>query len=916
MEFGIATTLLYFTGIVLVLLGGMFGSAINQLMGVRVQRPRIQIKDQQDLPAHLQQLYQDAIAKLSELGFEEHHCQLSRDIISHEYSDKWTVVMLNRRSRIFAEISPASSFLDLPGYETDFWSIAKDGTALITLNGRGHTLLCNIPGAQLHDPLAISLTEQFEAHLEQQKVAFEDKPVVLLSASGYVKLQQKLLDAYFLNLMKQGGLVSTGQNEFRLTFSSAIKIVPRFIKGDRKVQKLLRQKLARGRKHPNDKDKDEAAHPATVQSGVPDADGYDVESEVQAYLRLSSARERNPAGLASKLIMFAVTLVLSYFAFGLAFSFNSVFILLGVILFHELGHIAAMYAFKYRDLQILFIPLLGAAATGKKDKVAVWKQVVVYLMGPLPGIVAGIGLIVLYQQHQWEWLYETAIIMLVINYLNLLPFVPLDGGHIVRLTIMERFPTGKLLFTGFSGLAFAAGGWFLGEPIFWVLATVMLVSLPWSALEAGVLNELYQQPLAFDDLDKNGKLAKLFETLKQPRFHKLHFIQKYDLVKSLSEVLLQQRHLGRLGTLGLAGIYISALLLTPPAIMVTSVGMENTVNIIALMSGKVPTKDWDAEIAEADSSLKRFDTMLKATQFYTATNDLPKALGYLEQAEAVFAAINTDSALSRLYEAYSLYYQRKQDLPKAESYVQKIIKLHRQSPERYKTQLANNYQALATLLLQQNKLDDLEEILKTGLTYALRIEEPEQRFVITTITSQLLDVYYRDQRLDIAQTLLTDMLPKLKQHQDPLNKHVIKYVYQELGWLSAKQDAVDSAMEYFNLAMVLQSGKSDPLNSVSTGKVIDSENNFDPMEITNVILAMAAVQYQKGNMSISQDYLKKAEQLVKNNYFESLEQYVNNYATEIPLEDGENTIHRETARWKLISETQQYFTPKKTAAAH
>ncbi|MGD8566894.1 MAG: site-2 protease family protein [Gammaproteobacteria bacterium] len=908
----LTSIIVYAIGIVLVLLAGLAGSAVNQLMGIRVQRPRIRPDNQPEPAGSLQELYQGAIKQLSELGFETHHWQQTRDIVAHEYADKTALVMIHRQTRVFAEISPASTFLDLPGYEVDFWSIAKDGSALITVNGRAHSLLCEIPGATTYDPMVSTLPEQFKAHLAEYAEKFANKPAVIISASSYIKLQQKLLDAYFLKLMKEGSIVSTGNNEFRLSLRKTVNILPRFIKGDLKAQKLLRNRLAQQEKRRRKAVNSSQAIPAAS------ADTYSINSEVQAYLRLSSARERNPAGLASKLIMFVVTLGLSYFAFGLVFSFTSVLILLGVILFHELGHVAAMYAFKYRDLQILFIPLLGAAATGKKDKVAVWKQVIVYLMGPLPGIVTGIGLIVLYQQIQWQWLYETAIIMLIINYLNLLPFVPLDGGHIVRLTIMERFPTGKLLFIGLSGVAFAAGGWFLGEPIFWVLAIVMLVSLPWSAMEAGVLNELYQQSHFFDDLDKQGKLTKLFEVLRQPRFQKLHFAQKYDLAKSLSEVLLQPRHLGRLGTLGLAGMYISALLLAPPAVMITTVGLENTYNVIALMSGNNPVKDWDVEIAEADSPEGRFDKMLDASQFYTATNNLPKALDYINQAETTFSVINTDSGLSRLYQAYSTYYQFKQDYPRAESYQQKIIKLHRQAPHRYTLELANDYQTLATLFLQQDKREGLESVLNSGLSYALQIDKPEKRYIISIITGELLDLYYDKQRIDDAQTMLDDTVAKLEQHHDPLDKYVTNYLYQELGWLSAKQNDIESAMKYFVKALSLMTGKADPLNDLSINKHLATGSEADPMGVANVMLAMAAVQYQKGNMSISQEYLQEAEYLVKNNYFESLGQYIGTYTQgtgDLQSDQPEKINTRQSKRWTLINDVHRYFSPKKTASA-
>jgi len=40
-------------------------------------------------------------------------------------------------------------------------------------------------------------------------------------------------------------------------------------------------------------------------------------------------------------------------------------ILVGVVMFHELGHLTAMWAFGYRDLAVFFIPFPGAVATGR-----------------------------------------------------------------------------------------------------------------------------------------------------------------------------------------------------------------------------------------------------------------------------------------------------------------------------------------------------------------------------------------------------------------------------------------------------------------------------------------------------------------------------------------------------------------------
>jgi tetratricopeptide (TPR) repeat protein len=287
--------------------------------------------------------------------------------------------------------------------------------------------------------------------------------------------------------------------------------------------------------------------------------------------------------------------------------------------------------------------------------------------------------------------------------------------------------------------------------------------------------------------------------------------------------------------------------------------------------------------------------MLNAAQFYTATNESQKALGYLEQAEKTFAAINTDSALARLYQAYSFYYQRQNDLPRAEEYLVKVIKLHRQLPDQYAMQLASNYQSLAGLRRQQNKLEEFEADLKTGLAYALRTQKPEERFVISTVISSLLDYYHEKNELDKAQTLLVDTIPELGEHTDALNQFVASYLHQELGWLHGNKAEIASAMEQFNQALQLTNASEES----------SSDEYSDPFAKVNIYLAMAAVQYRNGNLTVSESHMKEAEQLVTANHYQSLADYIQNYLPVLPeavTNEMEIDTGRENKRWKLIDE--------------
>ena len=880
-------TILYFAiGIFSLILGGIAGAVISQLMGIRIQRPHLVVKEKSDLPEYLNDVFARGIKLLDSLGFEYHHCQYTLDIVCHQRDDKWSLVFFNKETNVYAEISPASSFLDLPGYEIDFWSISSDGTALITMNGRGHTILCGITNAEIHDPMAITLAEVYQSHLDERGDVFGKKPLVALTSENYTKVQQKLFDGYFLNLMNERAVVSTGSNEFRLTFAKSRRLLPQVLRGQKRLRKLLHDKLVSQDKQNDKLGLDEQ----TITTG----DHFSVEAEVQSYLRMRSVQERTPGGITARLVFLFLVLSLTYFAFDLTFTVYSIVILICVFGLHECGHIVSMALFGYRNYQILFLPIFVDTTRREKQSPAIWKQVVVYLMGPIPGIVIGILLLGLSQEYEIGWFYEAAILLLVVNYLNLLPVPPLDGGHLIRFTVMERFPSGKLILVGMGGLAFAAGGWYLAEPVFWVIAIILFGSLPWSALEAGVLSELFQPTSEFENLDRKQRLACLFETFRQPKFAKLQYLQKFNLIKGLSDTLLLPDQLGRLGALGLNAIYLGALLLTPPLAIVTIIGMDDTVDMVAEIQGSTPEKNWDTLIDNMDKPEEKYKTTLEAARFYTSTNNFIKAQSYLEQAEKFLAQIYSESTLADLYNTYAFYYLNKQELDTAEEYQVKVIKLLDQSPKENAFELTISYQNLAAIHEHQTPSKSLLD-LKTALSYSLNIQSPEERYVINSVINQLLNKYYTDNDHTGAKSILLDSLSVISRYQDTPSKYVSGFIYQELGWMNLMAGNLNESIKQFENAMALSSD--------SNIKIVDvSDYGYDPFTKVNILLAMAVVQNKAENVNSAKAYIQQAESLLNTNYNESLSTYIS-----INLPDGKNseTSTENTTPTAVSSESPQ-----------
>jgi Zn-dependent protease len=212
-------------------------------------------------------------------------------------------------------------------------------------------------------------------------------------------------------------------------------------------------------------------------------------AQAAIYQRMLSEQTRR-GNVMTMLLILAVSLGVFLAAGAIAWSWGFLGMVVLILFIHEAGHFVTMKAFGYRDLKMFFLPLLGAAVSGRPSQVAGWKQAIVALMGPLPGIAVGLltGLAGVVLHH--AWLLEFALLSLLINGLNLLPFLPLDGGRVVQMVLFSRH---RFLDTGFRIIAVCAlaGVYILtNDRIFLFLTIVMMVSLPLSYRLAKITDAL------------------------------------------------------------------------------------------------------------------------------------------------------------------------------------------------------------------------------------------------------------------------------------------------------------------------------------------------------------------------------------------------------------------------------------------
>jgi Zn-dependent protease len=170
-------------------------------------------------------------------------------------------------------------------------------------------------------------------------------------------------------------------------------------------------------------------------------------------------------------------------------------LLLPILFFHEAGHWLAMRIFGYRNLRMFFIPLFGAAVTGRNWNVAGWKKALVSLAGPLPGILLGVALGIVSLFVKKPLLIEASLLLILVNAFNLVPILPLDGGHVLHATLFCRNRWLDVTFRLLAILGLIALGIFGHLRFLPYLAIVMAISLPVAFKIGKVTDEMRKQAL-------------------------------------------------------------------------------------------------------------------------------------------------------------------------------------------------------------------------------------------------------------------------------------------------------------------------------------------------------------------------------------------------------------------------------------
>lgn len=517
-------------------------SVARQLLNRRIRMGGLESRPASELPARYRTAFEGPMQQLRELGFREADCQLAKSIFGGAAVPKWALTCINEKDRVIATIN-LSDRPDLAAHHIVFASRGGSGTKFSSFGWQSHLYIKGMPKWSFQDTHTTDWREGFRIHLHSRVDAVPD-PIIPDAVTRARHAEEETAN-YVKFLFDTGWTRRVSSDEYGFKFLPAMRMAVQVLIGENRARRYLR--------------KVKLASPVSAEPASP-------ELQSEAYLRFEAlVSEAKPVHWTVKSALFIVSALIFCAEFKLipGFSLTTVLLLAVAIVFHEFGHLAGMWIFGYRDLQIFFVPAFGAMTTGVEHHVLPWQRVVVTLLGPLPGLVLSGVLLLTMDISSNSWLFQLLAIVLAVNYINLLPVVPFDGGVIVETAIAQQFPYIGSALTLMSAVVCAAVGMYLRESVLIVVAAALFVTVrpKWRLAKAQkLLLSHLPDPGSSDD----SALYAVFSELNKPFYSKLSFASKVQFAKKI----MDQRKNDKPGKLlSYVCLALQILILTVPVVI-------------------------------------------------------------------------------------------------------------------------------------------------------------------------------------------------------------------------------------------------------------------------------------------------------------------------------------------------------------
>ncbi len=505
---------------------------------------RPQAEAEAEAPIFLRERAAGEASRLEESGFESDGplCFSAREGFPLEHVWQWR----HEEAGTLVWLSLDASWVEPGVARWECFTFLADGNVLETNNRLRELELPLYPGRSVEFLGHVPLSVLWKRHVERVQ-AHADAGHTLPLSLGAADVEQRMAElgeqSWKFWQADRGTFVESAPRILRLTWSWILR------QGVRQLQGATRALKARAK-----------AGAALAGNPVEPPFAYSEEARVELDLHAfrsadAITRARRLGGRPRALIS-----LLSLLVFGAVMTWRDdwkfAIVLTLALLFHELGHLVMMRVFGSRDTSLLFIPFFGGAAVlNDRPAIKPWQEVIMLLAGPIPGIVIGLGLAAYaFSIPGSPPIFGLAAgIVLVFNLFNLVPVMPLDGGQLLNVAFLGRFPRLGALFKGASGILLMVAGWYSGLGILLgILGFFVLLRLPleWKLAQAHRDLRHAAKAEGVTSLEEEFWLRRIFRRLRTVEFKGIAAAKKQGEAMRLVQVL---RHPpARLGTMLLA----------------------------------------------------------------------------------------------------------------------------------------------------------------------------------------------------------------------------------------------------------------------------------------------------------------------------------------------------------------------------
>ncbi len=220
--------------------------------------------------------------------------------------------------------------------------------------------------------------------------------------------------------------------------------------------------------------------------------------------------EKDQKGGLSLTFFSMVLFVLVFFLF--TDQINFIIYLLVVLLFHELGHFIAMKVYGYKNVRMMFVPLMGAFVQGTKENYSQKESFIVTASGPFPGVIVGALLVYFGAELHFSWMLSVGLLFLLLNIINLLPIDPLDGGQMFKLFFRKTNELFLMIFAFISSLTIIGVGWYMNSYVLMIFGFFM-------GFRVRAMQKRYE--IHKELKEKNVEYATTYNLLSNKAFHQI-----------------------------------------------------------------------------------------------------------------------------------------------------------------------------------------------------------------------------------------------------------------------------------------------------------------------------------------------------------------------------------------------------------